>query len=482
MAKILLTGATGYIGKRLLPVLIEEGHHVYCMVRDRNRFRLNENLKPQVTVVEADLHDKAGMEKLPRDFEVAYYLVHSMTTSSKRFDVLESQAAENFVSFVNQTACKQIIYLGGISTDQKLSRHLQSRKNVEEILCTAKASLTSLGAGIIVGSGSASFEIIRDIVEKLPVMVAPRWLKTRSKPITIRDAIKFLNGVMLRKDCMDQHFDIGGPDTLTYKQMLLIYARVRGYRRWIITLPILTPRLSAYWLNLVTSTPYKLAKTLVDSMTTEVIAHDNRLEKILNVQPAGYETAIRRAFDKIEQHMIVSSWKDALASSMEDSRISNYIEVPVYGCFKDVQKTETSLSAEEVTDHFFAIGGSRGWYYGDWLWKLRGFMDSAVGGVGLRRGRTHPDKLLPGDALDFWRVIVADRPSKRLLLYAEMKLPGEAWLEFKTIKEDQKTYLLQTATFRPRGLWGRIYWYALMPFHLFIFRNMARKICNYQTP
>ncbi len=475
--RILLTGANGYIGKRLLPVLSEKGHEVYCLVRDKKRFQLNENLKKHITVVEADLLKPESLKNLPKTFDVAYYLVHSMTTSSDKFYDLEKQAAENFVGFVDQTSCKQIIYLGGISTDKKLSKHLESRKNVSDILGGASAALTSLGAGIIVGSGSASFEIIRDIVEKLPVMVAPRWLKTRSQPIAVRDAINFLTGVMLNEKCFNRHFDIGGPDVLTYKEMLLQFAKVRGYKRLIITLPVLTPRLSAYWLNMVTSTPYKLAATLVNSMTTEVISNDNRLQKLLNIQPVSYETAIRRAFDKIEQNMVLSSWKDAMASSMDDSKISHYIEVPTFGCFKDRQKFEVA-DVDSAQKNIFSIGGNNGWHYGNWLWKLRGYMDSAVGGVGLRRGRTHPDTVQSGDALDFWRVIDANPENGRLLLFAEMKLPGEAWLEFKIDQEKGKTYLYQTATFRPRGIFGRLYWFGSLPFHLFIFSGMARRVAG----
>lgn len=475
--RILLTGANGYIGKRLLPVLTEQGHEIYCLVRDKNRFPLDEIHQKNVTVVEADLLDRQSLDNLPKDFDVAYYLVHSMTTSSDKFYELEKQAAENFVDFTNKTSCRQIIYLGGISTDKKLSKHLKSRQNVSEILGNANAALTSLGAGIIVGSGSASFEIIRDIVEKLPLMVAPRWLNTRSQPIAIRDAIKFLTGVMLNESCYNQHFDIGGPDILSYKEMLLQYAKVRGYKRLIITLPVLTPKLSSYWLNMVTSTPYKLAATLVNSMTTEVISNDNRLQKLLKIQPVNYETAIRRAFDKIEQNMVLSSWKDAMASSMDDSKVSHYIEVPTFGCFKDRQKVEVK-DIEKTKRNFLSIGGDKGWYYGNWLWKIRGLMDSAVGGVGLRRGRTHPDMVQSGDALDFWRVIDANTESGRLLLFAEMKLPGEAWLEFTIEKENNKAYLYQTATFRPRGIFGRLYWFGSLPFHLFIFSGMANRVAN----
>jgi uncharacterized protein YbjT (DUF2867 family) len=477
-ARILLTGATGYIGKRLLPVLVEQGHEVFCMVRDKNRFVLNKNLEGQVSVLEADLLDEESLKQLPTDFDVAYYLVHSMTNSKESFYELEERAAQNFVRFIDHTSCQQIIYLGGISTNKILSKHLESRQHVEEILGTSRASLTSLGAGIIVGSGSASFEIIRDIVEKLPVMVAPRWLKTRSQPIAIRDAIKYLTGIMLNKKCYNQHFDIGGPEILTYKQMLLQYAEVRGYKRFIFTVPVLTPKLSAYWLNLVSSTPYNLAFTLVSSMSTEVISTDNRLQKMLGIEPTDYRTAILRAFDKIEQHMVLSSWKDTMISSMDDSKISHYIEVPEFGCYKDIQKFKLKNDISRVSKNIFSIGGEKGWYYGNWLWKIRGLLDSAFGGVGLRRGRTNPEVLAPGDALDFWRVIVANQESSRLLLYAEMKLPGEAWLEFRIKNENDENYLIQTATFRPRGLMGRFYWFASFPFHIFIFSGMAKKLSD----
>jgi uncharacterized protein YbjT (DUF2867 family) len=474
--KILLTGATGYIGKRLLPVLAEQDYEIYCLVRDARRFEIPDNLKEKVKVYEADLLHPETLTTIPNDFDAAYYLVHSMTSSTRKFHEMEKKSAENFRQFVETGSCRQVIYLGGIATSENLSKHLESRKNVKDILAQSGIPLTSLGAAIIVGSGSASFEIIRDIVEKLPVMVTPRWLNTKSRPIAIRDAVAYLTGVLLREECYNQHYDIGGPEILTYKEMLLRYARVRGLKRLIITLPVLTPRLSAYWLNLVTATPYKLAFTLVNSMATEVISNDNRLQKLLGIEPTNYETAIRRAFDIIAQHSVVSSWKDAMASSMDDGKVDHYIEVPVYGCFKDEQKFEISGDTEKVVQKIFSIGGKNGWYYGNFLWKIRGLMDSMIGGVGLRRGRKNPDDLAAGDALDFWRVIAASRKNKRLLLYAEMKLPGDAWLEFRVVSENGASYLRQTATFRPRGISGRLYWYASFPFHIFIFKGMAKRI------
>ena len=476
--KILLTGANGYIGKRLLPVLVAQSHHIYCLVRDKNRFVIHENFAGFVEVVEADLHSPESLAKLPHDFDVAYYLVHSMVSSTEDYYDMEQEAATNFVRFIDTTQCQQIIYLGAMSSMKNISKHMQSRLNVQRVLSTSKAALTTLGAGIIVGSGSASFEIIRDIVEKLPVMVAPRWLNTRSQPISIRNAIKALSGVMLNEKCYKQHYDIAGPDILTYKEMMQQFAEVRGYKRLIITVPVLTPRISAYWLSMLTSTHYNLAYTLVRSMSTEVISSDNRLNEMLGIEPIPYKTAIKMAFDRIEQHLVLSSWRDAMVSSRKDIKIMNFFEVPTYGCYKDVKEVEIQLKADEVVENFMSIGGENGWYYADWLWRIRGFIDSMLGGVGLRRGRTNPDKIESGDALDFWRVIAFNHDTKRLLLFAEMKLPGEAWLEFKIIEKDGKHYLRQTATFRPRGIWGRIYWYASLPFHLFIFRGMAGEVAG----
>jgi len=476
--KVLLTGANGYIGKRLLPVLVAQGHHIYCLVRDKNRFVIHENFAGFVEVVEADLHNPESLAKLPHDFDVTYYLVHSMVSSTEDYYDMEQEAATNFVRFIDTTQCQQIIYLGAMSSMKNISKHMQSRLNVQRVLSTSKASLTTLGAGIIVGSGSASFEIIRDIVEKLPVMIAPRWLNTRSQPISIRNAIKALSGVMLNEKCYKQHYDIAGPDILTYKEMMQQYAEVRGYKRLIITVPVLTPRISAYWLSMLTSTHYNLAYTLVRSMSTEVISSDNRLNEMLGIEPIPYKTAIQMAFDRIEQHLVLSSWRDAMVSSRKDIKIMNFFEVPTYGCYKDVKEVEIQLKADEVVENFMSIGGENGWYYADWLWRIRGLIDSMLGGVGLRRGRTNPDKIESGDVLDFWRVIAFNQDTKRLLLFAEMKLPGEAWLEFKIIEKDGKHCLRQTATFRPRGIWGRIYWYASLPFHLFIFRGMAGEVAG----
>ncbi|MCB0546635.1 MAG: SDR family oxidoreductase, partial [Phaeodactylibacter sp.] len=352
-----------------------------------------------------------------------------------------------------------------------------SRLQVERVLGESTVPLTALRAGIIIGSGSASFEIIRDLVEKLPVMVAPKWLETRCQPIAIRDVIRFLTGVILREDCYNQNFDIGCDEVLTYREMLQGYANARGLKRFIFTVPIMTPRLSSYWLHFVTSTTYELAVNLVNSMKVDVICRDNRLAERLGLSPIPYQEAVQLAFDKIQQNMVVSSWKDSLVSSSEKGSLSQYIEVPEHGCFEDKKQVSIENNTEEqVWRNVLAIGGERGWYYGNALWKLRGLLDKMVGGIGLRRGRTHPEDIYPGDALDFWRVLAADHEEKRLLLYAEMKLPGEAWLEFQIVEEQGVRLLKQKATFRPSGIWGRLYWYLVLPFHFLIFNRMIRNI------
>ena len=395
-----------------------------------------------------------------------------MSTSTGDFEKMEETSAINFKNCIQQTKARQVIYLSGIVNEEILSKHLTSRKNVEKILGSGSYSLTTLRAGIIIGSGSASFEIIRDLVEKLPVMIAPRWLNTKSQPIAIRNVIEFLSGVLLNETTFNHSYDIGGPDIMTYKQMLLRFAKVRGLKRWIGIVPVMTPKLSSYWLYFITSTSYSLAQNLVDSMKVEVICKENNLKEILGIIPVSYEDAIREAFEKIELNQVPSSWKDALTSNTLNDGISRYAEVPVHGCYFDYRNF-TSTDSEEVLKKIWSIGGKNGWYYGDWLWGIRGFIDKLFGGVGLRRGRKNQTEISPGDAFDFWRVLIADKREKRLLLFAEMKLPGEAWLEFRI---DNNNVLHQTATFRPLGLWGRLYWYSVLPFHGFIFRGMIRNI------
>jgi len=470
--KILLTGASGYIGKRLLPVLVENGHEVVCCVRDKTRFSYPKSLDPKVKVVEVDLLDSSSLENIPEDIDGAFYLVHSMSNSSDYLQ-LEKKCAVNFRNAINKTNAQHVVYLSGIVNEEALSEHLNSRKNVEIELGKGKYPLTTLRAGIIVGSGSASFEIIRDIVEKLPIMITPKWLKTKSQPIGIADVIRFLSKSILNPKTYQQNFDIGGPDILSYKEMLLEFGKSRNLKRYILTVPVMTPKLSAYWLYFVTSTSYKLALALVSSMKIEVLCRNNEINKILNIEPISYKESLERAFSKIDRNEVVSSWKDAFISSGVKFNISDFIAVPSFGCFKD-KREEKFVNRENCINNIWSIGGENGWYSGNLLWRIRGLMDKIAGGVGLRRGRTSEDSLNAGDALDFWRVLYANKEEGRLLLFAEMKLPGEAWLEFRIVGDK----LIQTATFRPLGLLGRLYWFSVLPFHGYIFKGMIKKISS----
>lgn len=480
--KILLTGANGYIGVRLLPVLVRAGHDVVCLVRDKRRMHVDKSLIESecVEFYEADLLKPETLADLPSDIEAAYYLVHSMGGAGN-FEEMEQNAATNFSERIAKTQCKQIIYLSGIVNDDNLSKHLRSRKNVEDILLNSGVPTTVLRAAIIIGSGGASFEIIRDLVEKLPVMVAPKWVSTKCQPIALRNVLQYLEGVLGKEAAYNKIYDIGGPDVLTYKQMLLQFAEVRDLTRRIISVPVLSPRLSSLWLYFVTSTSFNLARSLVDSMKNEVIVQKRGIEDVVQLEHLiPYKEAVQRAFKRIAQKEVVSSWKDALNNSKMDINLLDFVEVPQHGVFRDIRKIPFDKPKEQVIENIWSIGGERGWYYLGFLWEIRGILDQMVGGVGLRRGRRSNSELIPGDALDFWRVLVADKEKGRLMLYAEMKLPGDAWLEFKVIEEDGQCYLLQTATFRPQGLAGRLYWWSVWPFHGFIFPGMAKEVICFE--
>lgn len=468
--KILITGTTGYIAKRLALKLLESNHKLVCCVRDLSRIPDEIEFKENIEFIKIDFLDDETIS-FPKDIDAAYYLIHSMNTGDANFESLEKKCAEKFKKLIEKTNCKQVVYLSGIVNDSSLSKHLQSRFEVEKTLQSQTYALTTFRAGIIVGSGSASFEIIRDIIEKLPVMITPKWLNTKTQPISIRDVLGFLHNSIGKEELHNKSYDIAGPEILTYKEMLLQFAEVRGFKRYIYTLPVLTPKLSSYWLYFVTSTSFNLAQALVDSMKVEVIGEKSNINTILNIKPIKYKEAVQAAFQNIEQHAVISSWKDAISSGVFNQQLSDYITIPNYGCFKDVRQRDI-IDEDYTIDKIWAIGGKNGWYRFDWLWRIRGIVDKIFGGVGIRRGRTHDDYLEPGDALDFWRVLLADKKEKRLLLFAEMKLPGEAWLEFRIIKNK----LYQRAVFRPKGLWGRLYWYAVLPFHAFVFKGMINAL------
>ncbi|SHK72927.1 SDR family oxidoreductase [Epilithonimonas mollis] len=472
--KIFLTGATGYIAKRLLIQLLASGHQVICSVRDQKRFDISayNAFRDKISIIENDFNDTATLDTIPGDIDIAYYLIHSMSSNAD-FSKAEKISARNFADSIEKTKCKQVVYLTGIVNEKELSKHLQSRKDVEEQLKSKHYGLTVLRAGIIIGSGSASFEIIRDLVEKLPFMLAPKWLKTLCQPIAIRNVIEFLIKVIGNESTYNRHYDIAGPDILSYKQMLMIYAEERGLKRTIVSVPVLSPKISSYWLYFITSTSYVLAKNLVDSMKVKVVAENNDLANLLDIQLLSYRKSLHLSFDKIEQNDVLSTWYDSFGSYRYSKDVWNFLEVPKMGVFKD-RKCQRIKDEKKTLDRIFGIGGKNGWYHANLLWSLRGSIDKLFGGVGLKRGRKNNISLGPGDPVDFWRVLYASREEKKLLLFAEMKLPGEAWLEFKIAND----MLTQEATFRPLGLWGRLYWYAVMPFHGYIFKGMIKKLAD----
>lgn len=474
--KFLIVGANGYVGSRLTYKLAEEGHDVIALVRSKDRFHLPKPLKDKVQVIECDLLDNESLKKIPKDIECAYYLVHSMSSAQERFFDLEKQSALNFVSAIEKTEAKMIVYLSGLSVGKEKSQHMKSRNRVSHLLSKGKVPVVTLKAGIIIGSGGASFELMRDLVEKLPLMIAPKWVSSKCQPIGINDVLYYLenlHNVDIKESVI---YQIGGPDILTYKEMLYRFAKIRKLKRFIISIPFLTPRLSSFWLFFITSNNLYLSRRLVESLKTDAICTNNDIEKILPHKCLNYEETIIKAFDKIEQNHVLSSWKDALNVSRIKPHLDGYINVPEHGCLKNIQTIAYNNPKAEILDRLWSIGGKNGWYYMDWAWHIRGRIDKIFGGVGLRRGRRSPTDIENGDSLDFWRVIKANKEDGHLLLFAEMKVPGEAWLEWFVYDKEGKVEISQVATFRPKGVFGRLYWYSLWPVHIFIFRGLCNKI------
>lgn len=475
---VLVTGANGYIGTRLLRSLADKGHRIIAVVRNKNRLResLVVSIGVQLRIIEADLSNEV-LPEIGEDIDAAYYLLHSMN-SAKGFMEKESQCARNFVNWVRSVNCQQVVYLGAllpsVEHEEKLSSHLRSREVVHDILEASDIPLTTLRASIIVGSGSASFEMIRDLVEKLPFMITPKWVKTECQPIAIRNIITYLVEVLEHSECLGKDFDVGGPEQLTYGDMLSKYAKMRGLKRVIIPVPILSTRLSSHWLQLFTATNFSLARNLVDSLSMKTVCVDDRITKIIPQTLLTYEEAIDKAFSKIAQNLVPSTWYDSLVSgSLSHDQLLN-VHVPKHGVYTDERKREITVSEVECIDAVWSLGGKAGWPSMNWAWVIRGKFDKLVGGIGMRRGRRHPSELSPGDALDFWRVVMTDRERGRLILYAEMKLPGEAWLEYSV----DDGVLSQKATFRPTGLLGRLYWISVYPLHWIIFPQMLKRLAS----
>ncbi len=475
---VMVTGANGYIGTRLIHALGERGYRILAVVRNRKRLNkdLVKSLAGRLVIIEADF-SSYQLPEISEKVDAAYYLLHSMSSGGDFMDV-ETQCAFHFVTWVKSTGCEQIIYLGALLPQNvegsELSQHLQSREKVQTILQASGVPLTTLRASIIVGSGSASFEMIRDLVEKLPVMITPKWVRTECQPIAIRNIIYYLVGVIENEVCRGKDYDVGGPETLTYGEMLERYARARGLRRWIVSVPFFSPKLSSHWLQIFTATNYFLARNLIDSLSMKTVCHGDAITEVIPQDLLTYDEAIERAFSRIAQNLVPSTWYDSLVSgSLSHSQLDN-VNVPVHGVFKDQRSGEIMVERGECVDAIWSLGGKVGWPSMHWAWRVRGFIDKMIGGIGMRRGRRNISELRSGDALDFWRVILADRERGRLILFAEMKLPGEAWLEYEILGDR----LRQVATFRPKGLLGRVYWYAVYPLHVVLFPRMLRVLAS----
>lgn len=478
---VVVTGATGYVGNRLVPMLLDSGYKVRAVSRSLEKLKSRAWANhPNVELAAAEMSDIESIRRVLQDCSTAYYFVHSMNSQTRNFAEKDREAVNNFVAAAEQKNVKRIIYLGGLGiADADLSKHLRSRHEVADILTRSKIPTTILRAAMIIGSGSTSFEILRYLVERLPVMITPRWVSTPCQPIAIRNVLYFLLGCLKDDATTGGIFDIGGPEVLTYAELMQIYAEEAHLtKRFIVPVPVFTPRLSSYWIHFVTPVPSYIARPLAEGLKNPVVCKDSRINDLLPQPLLDCRTAIRIALEKIQHHQVPSRWTDAGRVKPAEWTTE---EDPVWAggtVYSDIRRIRVQATPEELWQPLVRLGGENGWYYGNWLWWLRGFMDLFMGGVGLRRGRRHPSELYPGDVLDFWRV-QAVVPSERLLLTAEMKVPGEAVLEFRLIKATPDlTEIVQIAKFHPSGLTGIAYWYLVMPLHHFVFTGMLRGIAK----
>ena len=478
---VLVTGATGYVGGRLVPLLLESGCRVKAMARNVGKLTCRPWAgHPNIEIVSGDALDRESLTRAAEGCWAIYYLVHSMSGPHKEFAQKDRQAAENLVVAANKAGANRIIYLGGLGEEGGgLSEHLRSRHEVARILQAGSVPATHLRAGMILGSGSASFEILRYLVDRLPVMITPKWVHTPCQPIAIRNVLHYLKGCLEQDETRGETLDIGGPEVLTYREIMDIYAEeARLRKRLVLPVPVLTPRLSSYWIHLVTPVNASIAKPLAEGLSIPVLCKDNRILEMIPGERLTCRKAIRLALDRVEQKRVETSWTDA--GGMAPPEWIQQGDAPYAGgtILTCAHRIRLRANPDEVWGPIGRIGGKNGWYYGDSLWVVRGWMDMLSGGSGIRRGRRHPEELHAGDALDFWRVLEV-KPPNRLVLLAEMKLPGEATLEFRVTRSAEgETELQQISTFLPRGLYGIAYWWAFYPFHVWLFRGMLRSIAK----
>ena len=469
MKKILITGATGYIGRRLKDrLLVDKSIKIRLLVRNINKVRAG--VRNKVEIVEGDTFHQESLAQALQDVDVAYYLIHSMG-SDKDFEELDRTSAENFRNACIAQGVKKIIYLGGLGVKETASKHLLSRLETGEILSAKPEQITTIWfrAGVILGSGSASFEILRNLVQKLPVMVTPKWVSTKSQPIAVDDVLSYLTAAIDLDITQNLVVDIG-TTPMTFQEMMVGAANIMGLRRVIIPVPVLTPKLSSCWLILFTPVPYKIASALVEGLKSETVQqNDHAAQYFPEIQPMPFERAIHLAIQEIIRNQVISRWCDSSGGKVCDIKFQDDVSSAMLTDKRSY--AFAPVTSEQVFQSIMSIGGESGWFTYHVLWGIRGFLDKLVGGYGLNRGRRQKRELRVGDALDFWKV--ADiKKNKRLLLLAQMKLPGRAWLEF----DIQDHTLVQTAYFYPRGVWGRLYWYSVLPLHNLVFQDLAKKI------
>jgi uncharacterized protein YbjT (DUF2867 family) len=476
---VLVVGSTGYIGGRLVPRLLQAGYRVRALARSPKKLQGRQWAEdPHLQIVQGDVLDRASLTAAAAGCGVAYYLVHSMDSEVADFALTDRAAAENMAHAADAAGLERLIYLGGLGEEaDELSDHLSSRAEVGGILRAGRVPVTVLRAAMIIGSGSASFEILRYLVERLPVMITPRWVNTPCQPIGVRNVLNYLVGCLRVPETVGQTFDIGQEEIVTYRRLMEIYAEEAGLRkRLILPVRVLTPRLSSLWIHLVMPVPVAIARPLVEGLRNRVVCRDQRIRELIPQELLDCRQAIRRALDRERQQQVESSWTDAGLIPPAEWSIPGDPAWAGGTVFEDARRVVLAGRPEQVWPAVVRIGGSTGWYAADRLWQLRGFLDRLVGGVGLTRGRRSAEDLRPGDALDFWRVVAVDRP-RVLLLVAEMKLPGKAVLELRLEEtEEGMTELRQTARFLPFGLAGILYWYGISPFHKVVFDGMLKGI------